>query len=275
LTDGVASDDGANNSARLARERRFRRVARSGFAINGFIHFLVGGIAIRLAFGDATVDSADQSGALQQLASTVVGRVLLWASVVGLTSLGLWQITRSAALLQHPSFFVRWGRRIVEGAKGLLYLGLGATALIFALGGQTSPSENIRRLTVVLLETRAGVFIVLAIGLTALGAGIGFASIGIRRTFTKLIRVPSGRHGAVIMALGVTGYLAKGFALAIVGVLFIVASVTGDPSQASGLDGALRVLLDLPLGQVLLSVVGAGLVLFGIFLMARTRLARL
>ena len=261
-------------SRRSKAIRRFRRFARSGFAINGVIHFLIGAIAIRLAFGD-TVDSADQSGALHQLAETTIGRVLLWAAVAGLVSLGAWQITRAAALFEHPRFVARWGNRVVEAAKDLFYLGLGGTAAIFALGGSTSPSETIRMLTVTLLMSDTGVLILVAIGLTAFGFGIGFISIGVRRSFTKLIRLPQNGSRYVVLTLGVAGYIAKGIALGIVGVIFVTASITRDARQVSGLDGALRALLDIPFGVVLLTLIGVGFILFAIFLMARTRLAKL
>nr|WP_302051481.1 DUF1206 domain-containing protein [Rathayibacter sp. VKM Ac-2835] len=77
------------------------------------------------------------------------------------------------------------------------------------------------------------------------------------------------------MILGAAGYVSKGIALGIAGGLFVVAAITGDARQATGLDGALRFLDVPPYGTIALTVIGAGLVMYGGFLIARAKLARL
>jgi len=256
------------------RTRRFRRLARSGFVVNGLIHLLIGGLAIGVAFGDSSGVAVNQSGALYEIGNNPVGRVLLWAAVIGLASLGLWQVTK-VGLITDPSFLKKWGVRIVEIGKGVIYLFLALGALVYTLGGTTSSSEVIRRMTVYLLGSTFGVVVVLIIGLVGVGSGIGFVSIGIRRTFRKLIRVPTNWSSWLVLVLGIAGYLAKGIALAIVGVLAVAAALTGDATFATGLDGALRLLAQLPYGTIALAIVGFGLALYGFFLIARARLARL
>lgn len=59
------------------------------------------------------------------------------------------------------------------------------------------------------------------------------------------------------------GYVAKGVALGVVGVLFMVAAATNDPEEAGGLDAALRSLLELPAGTALLTAVGLGITAYG------------
>jgi hypothetical protein len=261
-------------SRREARTRRFRRLARTGYAVNGLIHFLIGGIAIGLAFGVASADEADQSGVLRQLASTPGGLVLIWAGIVGLVALGLWQVTRLGRI-STPNPWKRWGKRLSEAVKGIVYLGLACTALAVALGGRTSSSETIQRVSAWLLETEGGALLLAAVGLSVLGTGVGFVVIGIRRTFRKLIRVPSGGAGWIMVRLGLAGYVAKGISLALVGALFVLAALTSDAARASGLDGALRALGDLPYGPVFLVVIGLGLVQYGAFLIGRAKLALL
>lgn len=271
----AARSTAAPSARRTAGIRRFRRVARSGFALNGLIHLLLAGIAIRLAFGDAGDASVDQSGVLHQLAATMLGRVLLWAAVVGLLTLGAWQLTQALVLVDEPRRLARWGLRISEAAKGVVYLAIGGSALLVALGAAGPSSADLARIADALLRSEPGVVILLAIGLTFLGVGIGFTSIGIRGTFTKLIRVPVGARGRVVLVVGAIGYVAKGVALGIVGVVVVTAVVTGDAHRATGLDGALRWLVELPLGTVALLAIATGLAVFGAFLLVRTRLALL
>ncbi len=71
------------------------------------------------------------------------------------------------------------------------------------------------------------------------------------------------------------GYLAKGVALAVVGLLFVLAAARADPSQASGLDGALKTLGQQPGGPVILVAVGLGFVAYGLYSFARARYARM
>ena len=109
------------------------------------------------------------------------------------------------------------------------------------------------------------------IGLVVFGIGVFFVVRGITKKFTKDLTVPSGPTGRAVVGLGVAGYIAKGVAVAVVGVLFVVAAFTLDPSKASGMDGALLSLAALPFGVVILIVVGAGLIAYGIYLGARAR----
>ncbi|NQX10252.1 DUF1206 domain-containing protein [Microbacteriaceae bacterium VKM Ac-2855] len=262
-------------SARSGRRtRRFRRLARTGFAVNGLIHVLIGATAIGLAFGDDSVDEVDPSGAIARLASTPLGLTVAWAAFSGLVALGLWQLTRfvGGTVADEP---ITWGRRISEAGKGLASLALGGTTLVFALGGSTSSSTTIRRINTELISSPLGSWILVAVGLTVLGSGIGFVVIGIRRGFRKLVRIPLGRRGAAVLSLGAAGYLAKGVALGIVGAIFVVAAATGDARQASGLDGALRFLAVPPYGTAALVIIGIGLIGYGVFLVARAKLARL
>ena len=87
--------------------------------------------------------------------------------------------------------------------------------------------------------------------------------------------MPAGTLGTVTVGLGVAGYIAKGIAVGVVGILVIVAGFTVDPSQSTGLDGALRSLAALPFGVVILVLVGLGLIAYGVYCFFRARFAKL
>ncbi|WP_066042076.1 DUF1206 domain-containing protein [Herbiconiux solani] len=265
-----AARDASNNPV-------FQVLARSGFAVNGLLHILIGGIAIGVALsgaGGGSGGEADQSGALRQVSSTPGGLFVLWVAVIGLFALGLWQIVQ-VRLVDDPDAKKKWGRRASEAGKAVVYIALGVTALTFALGGSSNSSDSSQTLSARLLETPGGVFLLVAIGLAVVGGGIGFVVIGIRRTFRKQIHVPAGQAGRAVVVLGTVGYIAKGIALFVVGVLFVVAAFTYDPEKASGLDGALKALVGLPFGVAVLVAVGIGLIAYGVYLGVRARLAKL
>jgi Domain of Unknown Function (DUF1206) len=64
------------------------------------------------------------------------------------------------------------------------------------------------------------------------------------------------------------GHLARAVALAVIGSLIARAALVGDARRAGGLDAALRVLGETPLGFVLLVVVALRFAAYGIFCLA-------
>lgn len=80
--------------------------------------------------------------------------------------------------------------------------------------------------------------------------------------------------GILATRAGEVGYIAKGIALAVVGVLFLTAAAQNSARKATGLDGALRTLREQPFGPWLLSAVALGIATYGVYSFARARYAR-
>ena len=249
-----------------------RILARAGFAASGLVHLLLGYISIRVAFNRG--GQSDQSGALEQISKLPAGVFILWLTVIGLFALGLWLIVQAILGIGSTSK-KRWVRSLVSAAKAVAYIALGITALTFATGGSASSSSSTREASSTILSLPGGQFLLGLVGLIAIGVGGYFVYKGVTRKFTDDISLPGGTATKAVVALGITGYIAKGVAVAVVGILFIVAAIRVDPKQASGLDGALKALADLPFGVVILSVVGLGLIAYGVYTFARARFARL
>ncbi len=94
---------------------------------------------------------------------------------------------------------------------------------------------------------------------------------GWKRRFLADLEEHPGRPAEVA---GRYGYVAKGVALGVVGVLFALAGLHADPDEARGLDGALHTILKAPGGQVLLAVVSVGIGAYGVYSFFRARHAR-
>jgi len=71
------------------------------------------------------------------------------------------------------------------------------------------------------------------------------------------------------------GYLARGAVVALVGVLVVKAALEAEPDQASGLDVALKSLVQAPFGPALLVAAAVGLICFGAYSFAEVRYRRL
>lgn len=269
----MTSKNSARSTAHAAQDSTvFRALARVGYAVLGVLHILIGAIAISIATGGG--GQADQSGAMEQIQQSPLGVFLLWIIVVGLFALAIWQIAE-AFVERAPDAKKKWAHRAKFVGTAAAYLAIAGTALVYALGGRSESSQSSQSLSATLLSAPAGVILLVLVGLVVAAIGIAFIVRGITRAFTKHLTLPSGTVGKGVVAFGVAGYVAKGIAVAVAGVLFIVAAVTHDPEAAGGLAAALRSLADLPFGAFVLWVVGAGLVLYGLFCFARARYARL
>ena len=272
-TSNSSSSHSTRSSARSAtNSHAVRVIARSGYAVNGLLHILIGVIALQLLLTGGESTDADQSGALQSLASTPFGGILLWIVTIGLAMLGLWLIVDG--ILQGRARDSK--QKLVVGiVKGLVYLALASTALSFALGGSSDSSGDTQSMTAQLMAATAGIILVFLVGLVVLAVGGYFIRKGVTQGFRHDLSIPAGTVGTVITGLGVAGYVAKGVALLAVGGLFIAAAVTSDASESTGLDGALRSPLALPVGVWILGLVGGGLIAYGVYCFARARYANL
>lgn len=253
---------------RLSDHPWLEKLARVGFAASGLLHLMIGWVAARIARGGD--GEADQGGALQEVREAPFGEVLLWGAVLGFVALALFQLLEG---------LVRGGEltdRVKALSRAGLYAVLGGTAFIVARGGSTDGEETATDVTATLLGAPMGRFLVGAIGLTVVGVAVYHVYKGGSKKFLEtLTTTGSGAVGRGVVVTGMVGYIAKGVALLIVGLLFLVAAWTADPDEAGGLDGALQTLAQQPFGTVLLLAVALGLILYGVYSVARARYERL
>ncbi|MFD1713790.1 DUF1206 domain-containing protein [Amnibacterium flavum] len=248
-------------------------LARGGYAANGVLHILIGFLAISVAWGGG--GNADQSGALGAVAANPGGVVLLWLMTVGLFALALWSVTQ-AFLATESDTKKLWAERAKDVGKAIAYGAIGATALRFAMGGGGgSGDQDAQSLSAQLLQSPFGVVALVVVALGILAIGVYFIVKGARKKFLEDIVPPSGKAGRATQLTGMVGYIAKGVALIVVGILFGVAAVTSDASRTAGLDGALKSLVELPFGPVILTAVGLGFIAYGVYSFVRARRAKL
>ncbi len=265
----VAAEDVAEHPA-------FEAVARGGFVTSGLVHILIGVIALRITFGGSSQD-ADQGGALQTVASAPGGNILLWIGGLAMAALVIWHVAEAW-------LGARWRRGARERVrhiartlgKAAVYGVLAVTVLRFAAGGSSDSGEQTSELTAGLMGSVPGRIGIVVVGLVVIGVGCFHVYHGASRGFEEQLRVPRG-HGAAgtVIITGVLGFIAKGIALVGVGLMFGWAALGADPEKATGLDGALKGMVVLPAGGVLLGVVGAGLILYGLYSVLRARYARM
>lgn len=253
-------------AAEVEQHRAASWVEALGQSANGLVHIVIGAIALGVALGAG--GSADQSGAMRALRETPIGGLALWTVGVALVALALHAfVIAVAASRRHRRDAIR------AAGRGIGHAIVGATALVFALGGSLDGEQATESFSTALLRNPVGPWLLAVAGLVIAGVGIAFVVRGVRRTFFEDV-APPRRFRRLVEALGTPGFVAKGIAVTIVGGLFVVAAISHDPGEAGGLDGALQSLTTVPGGVVALVAIAVGLIVYGVYCVARGIWAR-
>jgi succinate dehydrogenase/fumarate reductase cytochrome b subunit len=258
----VDSSDVTSAARRAGDHPVIEAGARLGYAVNGLMHLLIAWLGVQLALGSGG-GSADQSGALATLAGNGLGKVLLIVAVAGFALLALWQVAE--ALGRGDA-----GDRIKAGSKAVLYAALAFSALSFLRGSGKASGAQTQDFTVQLMAKPMGRALVAALGLVVVGVAVYHVVKGARKKFLDDLREHPGRWAVIA---GQVGYIAKGAALLIVGGMFVVPGLQNNAAETTGLDGALRSLLELPYGKALLIAVSVGFAAYAVYSFARSRYA--
>lgn len=262
----------ASATEQVAQSDTFEKFARAGYVGSGVVHLLIAYLALRVAFGRSD-EEASQSGAMAQLAEQPGGKIALWVAVVVFVMMGLWRLAEAAfgkasEPKSDPNDKNELFDRFKAACVGVVYFAFAWTALGFARGSGRSSGEQNASLTARMLESGFGTFVLVVAGLVIFGVGAYHVYKGTTENFVDDLK---GYPGSFVRRLGLVGYVSKGVALGLVGILVIVAVFQSDPQKAAGLDGALRTLGAQPFGTVLLVVVAIGIGVYGLysFVMAR------
>jgi hypothetical protein len=253
-------------------------LARVGLIAYGVVHLLVAWLALQLAWSGGNSKSADQSGAMSTLADSPVGKPLLWLIALGFIALAAWQAAEvlrwrgrwSATGKARATALQNSGKALI---KTVVYVVLAVLAITFALGSGKSSSQQQQKTTAGVFGWPAGRWLIGVVGLVLIGVGVYHVYKGVTKRFLEEIDTSDASPSALrlVTRLGQVGFPGKGVALAGVGALLLWAAITFDPSKARGLDGAMHAILDLPLGQLLLTLVALGIAAFGAYLFVRAR----
>jgi len=253
-------------------------LARGGLVAKGISFAIVGVLAIQLALGQGGKATSRQ-GALATIAENGFGKVLLVALAVGFAAYALWRFVQAFAERGEnedaSGQAKKWGKRAGYVGRGLIYAGLTYTTIkiVAGSGGGQSQSQQAKSPTAGVLEWPAGRWLVGAVGLAIIAAGLWNAYRGLTRKFEKKWRRgemsdTERRWGG---RAGVLGHLARAVVFTLIGIFITKAAVEYDPDEAIGLDGALHKLAEASYGPVLLAVTAAGLICYAIYCLVDAR----
>ncbi|WP_307034533.1 DUF1206 domain-containing protein [Arthrobacter sp. B3I4] len=266
---------GAADAAEAASNSRVLDVvARWGFAVMALLHVVIGAIAVALVLGAS--GEAEPTGAIAQLAANPWGPAVMWSGFIGCAGLALWQLSEATLRARHLPRGERLSKLVSSGFLAIAYGSVGLTFANFALGVRSDSGDSTAAFSQDLLNRPLGAPLLIGLGLTVAGIGVYFIVKGLGKKFKEELRHFEGTHrGHLISGLGVAGHIAKGLALILTGLLFVVAAATNDPDSSTGLDGSLKALRDHPFGPYVLLAIGAGFIAYGAFALVRARFGRM
>lgn len=259
-----------------------------GWLAKGSLFVIIGVLGLEIARRGFASESADQQGALQELASTPFGRVGVFVVALGLLAYAIWQggaaITRGTDTDDvDPEDLLHTAKRIGWAGLSLLYGLLAVTGLEIAWRGEgavddgkdgaTSPPGIADRL----LDVPAGWLLAVAVGLGTLAVAAYQLRKGMRAEFLDDIDTAGlGRWTRrALTALGAAGFVARALLVGVAGWLFVDAAWSRDADEAAGLDRSLHTLAEATAGQALLTACALGLVAAGVYDMVTFRRQRI
>ncbi|RDI60304.1 DUF1206 domain-containing protein [Nocardia pseudobrasiliensis] len=272
---GGQSGSRSDTASRFAQNSVLERFARGGFVMTGIVHLIIGYIAIRIAIGGGG-GTADQTGAMAEIAAKPFGRIALWIAVIAFAALGVWRLAEavfgSASKPDKDSTRAEAFRRAKAAALAVIYFAFAVSASVFARGGGKSSSGQSTGITARLMQHTAGTIALILVGLVIVAVGGYHAYKGVTRKFLDDLRGPTG---TAVRRLGTGGYIAKGLAVGAVGLLVILAVTRSEPEKAGGLDAAFKSLGAQPYGVLLLIVAALGIIAYGLYCFVMARLAKM
>jgi hypothetical protein len=267
-----ATQHAKSTANRAADSKTLEYLTRGGFVGYGIVHLLFAWLALQIAFGHSKGET-DQSGALQTLAKQPLGETLVIVVIVGLVAMAVWQAFEAAIGHRADQGKERLAERFSSGCRAVIYLSFAWTGFKVVRGAASSSADRQQQASKALMDSAGGRWLVALIGVVVVAVGVGLVVYGAMKRFEKHLYTQrmSARVRRLSRRLGIAGYVAKGAAYAVAGVLVVIAAVNYDPKQARGLDAALRALAAQSYGGLILTLVALGIGAFGVFCFFQAR----
>jgi uncharacterized membrane protein len=237
---------------------------RFGYAARGVVYLLVGALAfVASVDGGRTPDSKSALGTLLQMP---FGKVLLVLIALGLLAYALWCFINAAFDLDDKGTDAKgWTARVAKVISGAVHAVLAMSVFGLALGSTSSSggADRTEHWTGVLMQQPLGRWLVALVGAIAVAIGVQHFVKALREKYKKDIRyTPAAQRLDSLLKLGL---ISHGIVVLLVGVFFIWAAWTADPSRAGGMRDALLIVRKADASQTLFALVGVGLLGFAAY----------
>ena len=241
--------------------------ARLGYMARGVVYLTTGVIAL-LAVARLAPHTHSPIRALQAWAQWPLGVVLLWLTGVGLYGFAGWRALQSVFDADGQGNRPRaWASRVGQALSGLIY-----GSLAVSVFGILDTLHDLRHAEIEKTSERVagvmawplGSMLVMALGAFIIACGLGNAIRAFVDDFGATLKCDP-RAAVWARRLARVGYFGRGLAMLPVGWFMLLAGWRERAADAKGVGGALWALHGLAFGDLVLTLIGLGLVAFGAF----------
>ncbi|MEO8575163.1 MAG: DUF1206 domain-containing protein [Gemmatimonadales bacterium] len=249
--------------------------ARFGYAACGFIYIAIGMVAAAVALGVGQ-EPTGSHGVMRFLARQPFAPLLLATLGIGLAGYAALNITGAISDPERRGLsIVGLGLRAMDILTGALYIAL-TFAVLGLLVGSSKRTDTARAVAEKLLELPFGVAILGLIGVSLIVGSVYLFVRALRDEFGEMLdkRSLSREARAAIVLAARAGTAARGVVFAICGALAISAAMSRSPQKIGDVDDALAVIREGAMGPLLLALMGAGFIAYGVYQLSKARYQR-
>lgn len=255
------------------------RMARVGFAAKALLYVVVGVLALQAARGVGG-QTTGMHGALSEILEKPFGRTLLIIVALGLLGYAAWRIVEGVWDPERRGSDAKgYALRASFIGRGLAHGALAIQAIRVALKqvGDEEDGKATKEAASAAMDIPLGEWIVIAVALGIAGYGMyqlyraAVAKLSKQLDFGAL-RAEAGKWIIPICRFGIA---ARGVVFMMIGVLLFRAGRDQNAEEAGGIGTALRELGGGEYGQLILGVVAAGMIAYGIYEAIQARYRRI
>ena len=179
----------AQHHAKDAAQPWMERLARLGYATEGAVYSLIGLLAAGAAFGTGG-RATGQHGALEVVAGSPFGGILLGLISIGFLGYALWRGVQAIADPDREGTDVRaLGKRVGYGASAVIYAGLAFSAVGLVFGSASEGGGTPDDWTALLLSWPLGQILVVSVGIAVIGVGLRELYQAYRARFLEYLKL--------------------------------------------------------------------------------------
>jgi hypothetical protein len=255
----------------------FRAFASIGLLARAVVYLVVGGLVLDIAASGRGPAQADSEGAFAEIRRQPAGREILALLAAGLAAYAVWRFVEACSRRPRGQQISRWTR---GGwfAISAVYVGLCVSVVQLMAGSSAKggPEQHPSSFAASVLHLFLGRLLLGLIATTLAVGGIALVIWGVRHDYAKSLRTEKMSQLTRNVAgwSGIIGNASRGVAVALVAWSLFASAVSDDPQKAKSLDAALHMLAGSLPGAVLLVIVGAGFLAFGLHSIIEARFGR-
>ena len=249
--------------------------ARFGYAACGFIYVAIGLVAVAVALGLGE-EPTGSHGVMRFLSRQPFAPLLLATLGIGLAGYAALNITGAISDPERRGVsIIGLALRSMDILTGALYIALTFAVLGFLVGSSDS-TDTASAVAEKLLGLPFGVTMLGLIGVSLIVGSVYLFIRAAREEFGDMLdkRSLSKQTRTAIALAARAGTAARGVIFAVCGVFAVRAAMARSPHMIGDVDDALALIRQVVFGPLLLALIGAGFVAYGVYQLSKARYQR-